>query len=38
MTGCIMMGASSSGDFFIWPGGLGLLAMILLVVQLLRRR
>jgi hypothetical protein len=38
MTGCVMFGASSSGGFFIWPGGLGLLVMILLVVWLLRRR
>ncbi len=38
LTGCVVVGASSRGGFFIWPGGLGLLVLILLVVFLLRRR
>ena len=38
LSGCVVVGASSRGGFFIWPGGLGLLLMIVLVVLLLRRR
>jgi hypothetical protein len=38
LTGCVMVGASSSGGFFIWPGGLGLVVMVLLVIWMLRRR
>lgn len=37
LSGCIMVGASSRGGFFLWPGGLGLVLMILLFL-LLRRR
>ncbi len=36
-TGCIVAGVGPNGGF-IWPGGLGLLFIILLVVFLLRRR
>ena len=38
LTGCIVAGVSSSGGAFIWPGGIGLLVVVLLVVFLLRRR
>jgi uncharacterized integral membrane protein len=38
LTGCVVVGGSSNGHWFIWPGGLGLLLMILLLVFLLRRR
>ena len=35
---CVAVGYSSGGGWFIWPGGLGLLVIILLVFFLLRRR
>jgi len=38
LCGCLVAGYSSSGGAFIWPGGLGLFVMILLIVLLLRRR
>lgn len=38
LTGCIVAGGSSRGGWFIFPGGFGLILMILLVVFLLRRR
>ena len=38
LCGCVVVGASSRGGFFIWPGGLGLVVLILLVVLALRRR
>ena len=37
-TGCVVAGYSSAGGGFIWPGGLGLLVVILVIVFLLRRR
>lgn len=38
LCGCIVLGASSRGGFFIWPGGLGLLVVLLVLFLLLRRR
>lgn len=38
LQGCVVVGGSSRGGFFIWPGGLGLLLMIALFVFMLRRR
>jgi ABC-type proline/glycine betaine transport system permease subunit len=38
LTGCLVAGVSSNGGAFLWPGGLGLVVIILLVVFLLRRR
>ncbi len=38
LDGCVVVGGSSRGGFFIWPGGLGLLVMVVLLVVLLRRR
>ncbi len=37
LTGCFVAGVSSGGGFFIWPGSIGLL-VILLIFFLLRRR
>ncbi len=38
LTGCLMIGGSSRGGFFIWPGGLGLIAVLVVLGLLLRRR
>jgi hypothetical protein len=38
LCGCLVAGVSSGGGWFIWPGGLGFLLMILVVFLLLRRR
>ena len=38
LTGCLVIGGSSRGGFFIWPGSIGLLVIILIVSLLLRRR
>ena len=38
LSGCLVVGASSRGGFFVWPGGLGLLIMLGLLILLLRRR
>lgn len=38
LSGCVVVGASSSGRWFIWPGGLGFVLMIALFVFLLRRK
>lgn len=38
LTGCIVAGYSSRGGGFIWPGGLGMVVMIFVVLYLLRRR
>jgi len=38
LTGCLVAGVSSTGGAFIWPGGLGFVLMILVVIFLLRRR
>jgi uncharacterized integral membrane protein len=37
-TGCIVAGYRSGGGWFIWPGGLGLLLIILVLLFLARRR
>ena len=37
-TGCLVAGYSSTGGAFIWPGGLGLLVVVILAILLLRRR
>ena len=37
-TSCVAVGYSSRGGWFIWPGGLGLLLVIIIVVMFLRRR
>ena len=38
LTGCLVAGYSSRGGGFIFPGGLGLLVIVLLGFWLLRRR
>ena len=38
LTGCIMVGHSTGGGWFVWPGGLGLVVVVLLVLFLLRGR
>lgn len=38
LSGCVVVGGSSRGGLFLWPGGLGLGFIILLVLLLLRRR
>jgi hypothetical protein len=38
LSGCLVVGWSSAGGGFIWPGGLGLVVMIVLVLFFLRKR
>ena len=38
LTGCLMVGGSSRGGFFIFPGSLGLIFLIIVVSLVLRRR
>jgi hypothetical protein len=38
LSGCVAVGYSSGGGWFIWPGGLGLLLVVVVIVMLLRRR
>ncbi len=38
LSGCVVFGASSSGGWFIFPGGLGLVLLVLFVLAMLRRR
>lgn len=38
LTGCLVLGGSSRGGFFIFPGSVGLILLILVVGLILRRR
>lgn len=38
LSGCLMIGGSSRGGFFLWPGGLGLLVLVVVLAMVLRRR
>lgn len=38
LTGCLVAGVSSGGGFFIWPGSLGLLVVLLIIFLIMRRR
>jgi fatty acid desaturase len=38
LSGCLGAGYSSGGGWFVWPGSLGLLVIVLLIVFLVRRR
>jgi hypothetical protein len=38
LSGCVAVGYSSTGGWFIWPGGIGLLFLVLIIALLLRRR
>ena len=37
LTGCLVFGYTSSGGWFIWPGSISLLIVILLLIWLMRR-
>lgn len=37
-TGCVMVGYRSGGGWFVWPGGFGLILLILVVLFIARRR
>ena len=37
LSGCLVMGYSSRGGGFIFPGGLGLIAMLVILFLILRR-
>ena len=37
LTGCLVAGYSSSGGWFLWPGSISLLIVILLLIWLMRR-
>ncbi len=37
-TGCVVVGYSSRGGWFLWPGGLGLVLLVLLLLFLFNRR
>jgi hypothetical protein len=37
-SGCMVAGYSSGGGWFVWPGSLGILVIILVIVLLMRRR
>ena len=38
LSGCLVAGYSSGGGWFIWPGSLGIIVIVLLILFLLRRR
>lgn len=38
LQGCLVAGYSSRGGAFIWPGGLGLLVLVLIVIFFMRGR
>ena len=38
LSGCVMMGYSSNGGFFIWPGGIGLLVLLGILWLIFSRR
>lgn len=38
LTGCVAVGYSSGGGWFVWPGGLGLILLLLLLFFVLRGR
>jgi uncharacterized RDD family membrane protein YckC len=38
LSGCVVVGTSSRGGWFIWPGGFGLLLVILIFLFFMRRR
>lgn len=38
LTGCMAVGYSSGGGWFVWPGGLGLVLLLLLLYFVLRGR
>jgi hypothetical protein len=38
LSGCLVIGVSNRGGWFIWPRGFGFLLILVLLVFLLRRR
>lgn len=38
LSGCVMLGYSSRGGFFLWPGGLGLLVLLGVLWLIFSRR
>ena len=38
LTGCVVMGYSSRGGLFVWPGSIAITVILLLVWLLFRRR
>ena|GEM_PF-1549635 len=38
LASCVGIGYSSRGGWFVWPGGLGLLVLIVVIILLFRRR
>lgn len=38
LSGCLIVGYSSRGGAFIWPGGIGFIIMLLILFFLLRAR
>jgi hypothetical protein len=38
LSGCLVAGYSTGGGWFVWPGSLGLIVIVLLIVFLVRRR
>ncbi len=38
LTGCIAVGYTSGGGWFVWPGGLGLLLLLIAIVLFVLRR
>lgn len=38
LSGCVVAGYSSRSGFFVWPGGVGLLLLLLVLWLLLRSR
>jgi hypothetical protein len=38
LSGCLVAGYSSRSGFFLWPGSLGLLVIVVIVMAMMRRR
>ena len=38
LSGCVAVGYTSGGGWFVWPGGLGLVLLLLLLFFVLRGR
>jgi hypothetical protein len=38
LSGCVMVGYSSRGGFFVWPGGIGLLVLLGILWLIFSRR
>lgn len=38
LTGCVAVGYRSGGGWFVWPGGIGLVVILLVVLLVLRGR